>query len=96
MWIVADTRVCLVDVYTYLGLGSGNEYNIKASLYSSTEVLKAGNMTNGKIGNFFRRKIRMRGSLRSLAWRKCGFLSSIPICFLCCLLLLKGGSRFEF
>ena len=56
MWIVADTRVCLVDAYTYLGLGSGNEYNIKASLYSSTEVLKAGNMTNGKIGNFFQKK----------------------------------------
>lgn len=32
-----------IDAYTYLGLGSGNEYGIKASLYSSTEVLKAKN-----------------------------------------------------
>ena len=48
--------MCLIDAYTYLGLGSGNEYNIKASLYSSMEVLKAGNMANGKIGNFFQKK----------------------------------------
>lgn len=30
-----------LDAYTYLGLNSGNEYNIKASLYNSADVLKA-------------------------------------------------------
>lgn len=29
-----------IDAYTYLKLGSSNEWNIKASLYSSAEFLK--------------------------------------------------------
>lgn len=35
------TYLDCLDAYTYLGLNSGNEYNIKASLYNSTDVLKA-------------------------------------------------------
>lgn len=30
-----------LDAYTYLGLTSGNEYNIRASLYNSSDILKA-------------------------------------------------------
>ncbi|KAE9369364.1 DUF1917-domain-containing protein [Stipitochalara longipes BDJ] len=43
------------DAYTYLHLGSGNEYNIKASLYSSAEILKSkpGKATDAKIDGFF-------------------------------------------
>lgn len=35
--------LCLpaLDAYTYLGLNSGNEYNIRASLYNSSDILKA-------------------------------------------------------
>lgn len=29
-----------LDAYTYLGINSGNEWGIKASLYSSTEILR--------------------------------------------------------
>lgn len=48
--------MCLVDAYTWLGLESGNEYGIKPSIYSSLEVLKSGNMANGKVNSFLKRK----------------------------------------
>jgi hypothetical protein len=35
MALISDT-----DVYTHLNINSGNEWGIKASLYSSTEILK--------------------------------------------------------
>lgn len=48
----------MVDAYTYLGLGSGNEYNIKASMYSSIDLLKNGKGKDSKIEGFFSRKNR--------------------------------------
>lgn len=39
--ILAHTYLPDLDAYTYLGLTSGNEYNIRASLYNSSEILKA-------------------------------------------------------
>lgn len=42
------------DVYTHLGLNSGNEYAIKTSLYSSVEMLAAKNQS--KIVGFAKRK----------------------------------------
>jgi hypothetical protein len=41
-----------LDAYTYLGLSSGNEYNIRASLYNSADVLKLrdSNIKSQKLG----------------------------------------------
>ncbi|CAG8958633.1 hypothetical protein HYFRA_00009950 [Hymenoscyphus fraxineus] len=49
------------DAYTYLGINSNNEYNIKASLFDSRDFLKSKTQLakegkNGKINNFFYKK----------------------------------------
>ena len=43
------------DAYTYLGIDSSNEYNIKASLYKSIDIFdaKQGKGDNMKIDGFF-------------------------------------------
>jgi hypothetical protein len=45
----------MADAYTYLNLGSSNEYSIKASLYSSADILqsKPGQAKDGKPDGFF-------------------------------------------
>ncbi len=47
-----------LDAYTYLNIGSGNEYNIKASLYSSADILssKPGRAKDAKLDVLFNRK----------------------------------------
>lgn len=45
----------LIDAYTHLQLNNGNEYGIKASLYNSTEILKA---KEQNVENFFGKRKR--------------------------------------
>jgi type IV pilus biogenesis protein CpaD/CtpE len=45
----------MADAYTYLNLGSSNEYNIKASMYNSADILqsKPGQAKDGKLEGSF-------------------------------------------
>ena len=54
------------DAYTYLHLGSGNEYNIKASLYSSVDILKSkpGQAKDTKVDGFFSKQKKESGDWR--------------------------------
>jgi hypothetical protein len=56
----------MLDAYTYLSLGSGNEYNIKASLYSSDEFLKSkpGQAKDAKVDGFFNKQKKDAGDWR--------------------------------
>jgi hypothetical protein len=45
------------DVYTHLNIDSGNEWGIKASLYSSTEMLKEKEKT---IDSFFSKQSNIK------------------------------------
>jgi hypothetical protein len=54
-----------LDAYTYLGLTSGNEYNIKASLYSSADILKAKEAGEEKKGGLLYKK-KADGNWREL------------------------------
>lgn len=58
----------MADAYTYLNLGSSNEYSIKASLYSSADILqsKPGQAKDGKLDGFFNKKDR--DDWRQLEW----------------------------
>jgi hypothetical protein len=53
-----------------LRLGSKNEYNIKASLYSSDEILKSnpGQAQDGKISGFFNKLKNDSGDWRQRKW----------------------------
>jgi len=53
------------DAYTYLGLTSGNEYNIKASLYNSADILKAKDAGEEKKGGLLYKK-KADGNWREL------------------------------
>jgi len=56
------------DAYTYLHLDSSNEYNIKASLYRSTDMLdvKPGQVNDVRLDGFFYRKRKGEGDWRPL------------------------------
>jgi hypothetical protein len=59
----------VADAYTYLNLGSSNKYNIKASLYSSADILqsKTGQAKDGKLDGFFNNK-KDTDNWRQLEW----------------------------
>jgi hypothetical protein len=53
------------DAYTYLGLTSSNEYSIKASLYSSADLLKPKEeKKDQKLEGFFYNKKKDNGDWR--------------------------------
>lgn len=54
------------DAYTYLGLISSNDYNIKASMYSSTELFKLGKAKDVKVDGFFNPKKKDDGDRKTL------------------------------
>ena len=58
------------DAYTYLNLGSGNQYDIKASLYNSTDLLKPKDQQSkdGKLEGFFHKKKKDEEDWRPLEW----------------------------
>jgi len=57
------------DAYTYLGLNSQNEYEIKASLYSSVDVLKSkDDKKDQKLEGFFYKKKKDTDDWRALEW----------------------------
>jgi len=71
--VESDFRYMLIgasDAYTYLGLNSGNQYNIKVSLYSSADLLKPKDQQSkeGKREGFFYRKKKDGDDWRSVEW----------------------------
>jgi len=58
------------DAFTHLGIDSTNPYNIKASLYNSTDVLQAKpeEGKDGKLDGFFHKKKKDDGDWRSLEY----------------------------
>jgi hypothetical protein len=62
------TLTSITDAYTYLHLDSSNEYNIKASLYRSADMLdvKPGQLNDAKLDGFFYRKKKGDGDWRPL------------------------------
>jgi hypothetical protein len=60
----------VLDAYTYLSLGSGNKYSIKASRYSSDEFLKLkpGQTKDAKVDGFFNKQKKDAGDWRQMEW----------------------------
>ena len=58
------------DAYTYLGLGSGNPYEIRPTMYSSAEMLKPKEQwaKHEKIEGAFYRKQKGEGDWQPLEW----------------------------
>ena len=60
-----------IDAYTYLRLNSGNDYGIKASMYSSKDFLEDGKEKDpkaGKLKGFLVPKKKEPGDWRCAEW----------------------------
>lgn len=56
-----------MDAYTYLQLNSGNEYNLPASLYSSTDLLKSeGSAAKRKVEVLHSPQSKSKGKQKSI------------------------------